>query len=79
LDALVPTLCALGHEQGDPKKQLPIRAAALQALADMVLRLQHNPTCFTTSLFYFLVWSFQHTYDGLGMAFSFIYCFACSV
>ncbi|CAM6009795.1 unnamed protein product [Sphagnum balticum] len=36
LDALVPTLCALGHEQGDPKKQLPIRAAGLQALADMV-------------------------------------------
>ncbi|CAK9238619.1 unnamed protein product [Sphagnum jensenii] len=36
LDALVPTLCALGHEQGDPKKQLRIRAAGLQALADMV-------------------------------------------
>jgi hypothetical protein len=78
LDALVPTLCALGHEKGDPKKQLPIRAAGLQALADMVLRLQHKPTC--PHLYsIFLFGHFSTLNDGLGMAFSFVYSFACSV
>ena len=37
LDGLVPSLCALAREHGEDKRRLPIRAAALQALAAMVL------------------------------------------
>lgn len=33
---MVPVLCALALEHGDEKKRMPIRAAALQALAAMV-------------------------------------------
>lgn len=36
VDGLVSTLCALAREHGEDKKRLPIRAAALQALAAMV-------------------------------------------
>lgn len=36
LDSMVPVLCALALEHGDEKKRMPIRAAALQALAAMV-------------------------------------------
>lgn len=36
LDGLIPSLCALAREHGEEKKRLPIRAAALQALAAMV-------------------------------------------
>jgi len=36
VDGLTSPLCALACEHGDEKKRLPIRAAALQALAAMV-------------------------------------------
>jgi len=36
VDGLISPLCALAREHGEVKKRLPIRAAALQALAAMV-------------------------------------------
>lgn len=36
IDGLIPQLCALAREHGEEKKRLPIRAAALQALAALV-------------------------------------------
>lgn len=37
VDGLIPLLCTIAREHGDDKSRLPLKAAALQALAAMVL------------------------------------------
>lgn len=55
IDGLIPQLCALAREHGEEKKRLPIRAAALQALAALVYFFTYLMECsaFLEQLFVF--------------------------